>query len=78
MNEVTGVDILVTGPRNYPHAHFKLPAAVVSDLPDLLNGARELNPAVDVQALVRGIWRLGCAALQRNRQKGIPFPADLG
>ncbi len=79
MGEVTGIDLWVTGPRNYPHGHVKLPASVVGDLATLLAHARELNPAVDLHVLIRGLWRLGAAALRRNHRKRIPLtPANFG
>jgi hypothetical protein len=79
MNEVTGVVVWITGPRNYPIARVPLPESLVADLPSLLDGARELCPQADFRVAVRAIWRLGCAALRRNREKGIPLvPADLG
>jgi hypothetical protein len=44
---------------------------LVSDFPGVLDAAQKLNPAVDADAIVRAIWRLGSRAVQRNNERGI-------
>jgi hypothetical protein len=83
MDHTTGrirrVDVWLLGDGNFPIAKISLPEALVADLPTLLDGVRELRPSADLRATVRAVWRLGSAALRRNRQKGVPLvPADLG
>jgi hypothetical protein len=78
MDPVTRIDVYASGPRGYLHTRVKLPEHLVADLPDLMEGARELNPAVDADAVIRTIWRLGCKALRRNNERDIPVrAADL-
>ena len=78
MDRTVKVDMWILGPRNYPQAHVKLPEAVVSDLPDLIASARGLNPAVQTEAVVRAIWRLGSYRLGQNLLRRIPVRvADL-
>jgi hypothetical protein len=78
MDEVIWVDMWVLGPRNYPHAHVKLPAHLVSDLPRLLAAAQDLNLAVTPEVIVRAIWRLGSYRLGQNLLRRIPISvADL-
>jgi hypothetical protein len=71
MERVTRIDFFLSGDRGYLHTRVSLREALVADLPGLLNGAQQLNPAIDVYALVRAIWRLGGRAVQRNTERGI-------
>jgi hypothetical protein len=70
---VTKVDIWILGDRNYPLAHVKLPSFAVSDFPDLLERAREMNPAARPDDIVRAIWRLGSYRLLQNLIRGLPI-----
>lgn len=77
--EIRRVDIWIVGDRNFPLAKISLPESLVANLPTLLDGARELRPSADLGSIVRGIWRLGCLAVRRNRRKRIPLvAADFG
>ena len=78
MDYVEHIELWVLGRQRYPHTCVRLPEHLVSDLPELLDGAQALNPAVDVDALVRSVWRLGCQQLRRNNERGVPVrAADL-
>jgi hypothetical protein len=57
---------------------MKLPEVVVSDLSELVARARELNPAVQTESVVRAIWRPGSYRLRQNLLRRIPVRvADL-
>jgi hypothetical protein len=78
MDAVSRIDIWASGRGGYLHTRVKLPEHLVRDLPQLLQGAQAVNPAVDADALIRTIWRLGCQALERNNQRHVPVRlADL-
>jgi hypothetical protein len=78
MEPVTRLDILASGPTGYLHTKTRLPEHYVRDAPALLKEAQLLNPAVDADALFRTIWRLGCQAVRRNNERGVPVRlADL-
>jgi hypothetical protein len=65
---VTKVDIWILGD---PIAHVKLPTFAVSDFPDLLDRARDINPAARPDDVVRAIWRLGSYRLLQNLIRGL-------
>jgi len=67
------VDLIVLGPRNYPLATARIPARHVSDFPDLLKGARALNPFTTPEDVIRAIWRLGSRRLWMNIRHRIPI-----
>jgi hypothetical protein len=78
MDDVEQIELWVLGRRRYPHTCVRLPEHLVSDLPELLDGAQALNPVVDADALLRTIFRLGCQQLRRNNERGVPVrAADL-
>jgi len=54
-------DIWLWGNRNFPERKITLTAAFVQDLPDLLAACQRLQPALDMDTLVRAIWRLASA-----------------
>jgi hypothetical protein len=70
---VTRIDVQLSNRSQYLHTKMTLRDHVVADLPALLAAAQEVNPATDVQALVRAIWRLGCQAVRRNSDRGVPI-----
>jgi hypothetical protein len=73
MEPVVRVDVWVLGPRNYPVGYAKLPATLVADFADLVDGAKRLNPATTPEAVVRAIWRYGSRQLWRNLRHRIPI-----
>jgi len=62
-----------------------VPTRHVKDLPDLIAGARALNPLTTPEDVVRAIWRLGSRRLWANlcrhipvRDGDLPEPKSLG
>lgn len=78
MEPVHRIDLQASSRTSYLHTKMRLPEHVVSDLPALLKAAQALNPAIDPEALVRTIFRLGMRAVRRNNERGVPIRlADL-
>jgi hypothetical protein len=78
MDPVTRLQIVAMGPGNYPHTRLYIPEHLVSDIPEVLKQAQELNPSIDPEALFRTIIRLGIAAVHRNNERHVPIrPSDL-
>ncbi len=71
MNRVRRLKIYVLGQRDYPEALVTVPEHLVADLPDLVERARALNPAVRIDAIIASIWRLGSHRLAQNLLRGI-------
>jgi hypothetical protein len=71
--DVTKVDVWILGNCNYPIAHVKLPSFAVSDFPELLERAREMNPATRPDDIVRAIWRLGSYRVRQNLLRRLPI-----
>jgi len=69
---VRRVNVWVLGNRDYPERLVKLPPDRVRDLPELIAGAQQLNPAVTADDVVRAIWRLGSRRLHQNLLRRIP------
>ena len=76
MEPVVRVDVWVLAARNYPLAYAKLPATLVVDFANLVDGARRLNPAITPESVVRAIWRYGSRQLWRNLRHRIPLTAQ--
>jgi hypothetical protein len=72
---VERIDVWLLGHHNYPERRVRLADHLVHDLPDLIVGAQQLNPAVTPEAVVQAIWRLGRYRLQQNLLRRIPLRA---
>jgi hypothetical protein len=73
--DVQRIDVWLLGHHNYPERRVRLADHLVADLPDLIAGAQQLNPAVTPEAVVQAIWRLGRYRLQQNLLRRIPLRA---
>ena len=78
MDRVSRVDVYAYGPRGLLHGRARIPEHLVSDIPALFARAHALNPAVDLDAFVRTMVRLGLVAVRRNNERRVPIRwADL-
>ena len=69
-------ELWLLGSRNFPHRKITLSSEHVKDLPDLLAGCQQLQPAFDIDALVQTIWRLGIRAVRHRYERRIPIHLD--
>lgn len=69
-------DIWLLGDRNFPERKITLREAFVRDLPELLAACQQLQPSLDMDALVQAIWRFGLRTVCHNHERRIPIRFD--
>ena len=83
MGSVRKADIWLLGDRNFPERKITVTGELLRDLPELLTARQRLQPSLDMDALVRAIWRFGVRTVRHNQQRNIPIvltkarPADV-
>ena len=70
------LEIWLLGDRGFPQGKVTVPEGLVGDLPGLLAACQQVQPALDMNALLQPIWQFGAAGVRHRLDRHIPIKPE--